>query len=301
MRSPSSTGPPVVYPDQNYTFTLAYLTDSFSTDKVAVKTTGDGLLKSISTTSRDERAAVAGSLVALAGELAKAAATFSSPGSVLALEAAPRVQSGFAPPPVAVPFKQTLLVDPYDPELSAKVSDALRSAGVDGVSLRLAPSSLPSESRTPEEIRAFCQTGACYRRVAPVTLRVEDDATQTAMERITILPNNGVVGRLDFERRSFVENKAVALFDQGMLVEISYDDPSTAAAVANAPVELVRDIVEIPASAFGAGRARLDAERQLLQAEEALLRQEIALLKAQAEYQAAQAARQQQPAAQPSP
>lgn len=279
-------GPPIIFPDQAYTFTLAYQIDGMSSDAVSVRTSGDGLLESISTTSRDERAAVAGGVVALAGEIAKAAATLAAPVGPVAGAPLPGLQLEVAPPPLR-PFSITLLVDPYDPDLNVKLTEALIGLDVDGVSLSLVDAAFPGERRPPEEIRAFCESGACYRRAAPVALVVTDAATQTSMTRTTILPNNGVVGRIDFERRAFVENRASALFDQGMLVEVAYDDPSSAAAAANAPVNLVRDIVSIPAAALGASRNRLDEERALLEAEERLLRQRAALLQAQQDYQAA--------------
>lgn len=271
-------GAPLIIPDERHTYTMAYQVDSMSSDEITVKTGGDGLLQSISTSSRDESASVAGSVVALAGELAKAAATFAAPGVVAGPVFAPRVQAGAAAPPPAQPFRIDLLIDPFDPSLTRKVADELAALGYGGVVLELVRGAEGGERRTIEELQAFCATGACYRRAAPVALRVYDEATFTSVERTTLMPNNGVVGRLDFERRAFVENQAEALFDNGMLVEVSYNDPSSSAAVAAAPVDLVASIVEIPARAFGAQTSQLEEERRLLAARQGLLEQQIRLL-----------------------
>ncbi|MEL6977223.1 MAG: hypothetical protein AAGM38_00900 [Pseudomonadota bacterium] len=271
-----SFGAPLIIPDERHTYTLAYQVDTMSSDEITVKTGGDGLLQSISTSSRDESANVAGSVVALAGELAKAAAVFGAPGASAGPVIASRVQTtSFAPPQ---PFRVDLLIDPFDPALSQKISDELLTLGHSGVSVELTRGRVGGETRSVEALRAFCAIGACYRRAAPVSLRVYDDATQTSMERTTLMPNNGVVGRLDFERRAFVENQASALFDNGMLVEVTYNDPSSAAGAAAAPVDLVASIVEIPARAFGAQTSQIEEERRLLAAQQSLLEQQIRLL-----------------------
>lgn len=281
-------GAPIVFPDQAFTFNLAYAVDSYSSDTVRIKTSADGLLQQISTSSKDERQAVAGSLVALAGELAKAAATAAAPGFGVPGVFGPSLQVDSAPAPVR-PFELTVLVDPYDPEMSEKVAEQLFDAGGEGVTLSLVASPISGETRSAEDIRAFCAVGACYRRPAPVTLKVYDDATRTSVQKTTILPNGGVVGRLDFERRAFVENKATANFDNGMLVEIFYEDPSSSAAIANAPVNLVKDIVSIPAAAFGAQTSQIDQQRELLAAEQNLINQRIQFLEAQEKLRQARA------------
>lgn len=277
----------IITPDPDYTFTLNYEHDSVSADKVTVHTTADGLLTLVATTSRDESAGVATGIISLAGEIAKGISTGPIGAAIGAAPAAAGRLQTLGPRPT--PFEVTILVDPTSPNLEQEVDDALRLYGIEGVRVKAVGMEHVGEKRTPEQLRAYCRYGACYRRSAPVRLEAYDAATRTGVTLTTTVPNHGVIGRLDFMRRSFVENQATAEFEAGMLTKVTYIDPSETNAIANAPVDMARSIFAIPGAILDSQTDDLKAQKELLDARESLLRQQTELLEAERKYREAKA------------
>ncbi len=273
-------GEPIVYPDPDHTYVLSYTHDSMSTDEITVQTTPEGLLTLISTTTRDQSHSSALGIVRLVGELAKAASPL-GPGA--ALLSGPSLQSGgFRERPR--PFSLTVVVNPAADDFSTAVTEALEKIGVYDVLVERSPGIPKGEKRSREELAAYCRTGACYRRAAPIAVQAFDRASGIGVINTVLLPNEGAVGRVDFQRRAFVENVATAHFEQGMLTELRYSDPSETAAAVNSPVEVVQSILSIPSAIWQSDSDTLNAERDLLATQGQLLDERARLLEAQERY-----------------
>lgn len=299
-------GAETVLADSKAQFLLSYNPSYNSHDTVEVKTTENGLLKSISSTASD-KTGEALSLVVKAG--ADAAVFFASGGfSDLALDSVGQVSGQKRDPNVGdcnneSDYEVEVPIDPSDQEaafqsmelaIKSKTGrecvffDAYDSRArliytTDPQKFSLRDTEAITELKSISEVdRGKCSKGACYRRKGGVIFHLRHkDQRVASFPTILSAPQLGAIGWIDFERREFIESKSEAEFNNGSLVRVKYSKPSELLAFVNIPVDVLESIFGIPAKLFETEAGRLEGEAKVIEAETGLIESRIKLLEQQ--------------------
>lgn len=294
-----------VIADPYATYRIVYEPASLRTETVTVATTPAGLLKSVSTVSKDEVPGIAKDVIQVAAE----GVAFFSTG---AIRQVPRGDAKIqldelADPPAPTgcaaqkDFTAKVLFDPLLPDAAAKrlneVANAVAGGGTECIRFRLydarlteryngfgeAPSvlfaDLTERLRKARDI-AQCNWGVCYTR--PGTLLLEASHMSAEVANLTgivqlSVPQAGQVGVIDFGRANFVENSASAEFSDGMLTRVSYTDPSEVWGFVSIPIDALKAIFGIPAQIFDTGTAQAEAQATIAQGQLDILLKQVQL------------------------
>lgn len=315
-----------VLADPEATYRIDYDHAPGSSDTVEISTSEDGLLSSVSTTTRDDSATVAASIFEVAGQGAAFFATGGISAAVRGLSPADRFAMAASADPEApkadllacekqADFSASFLIDPLDP---VKVYEGLRDlsrnlTAVDGKpgpdcievvlrdeKLNVLYDSRISKANVPPDLKDYrdarkawssigeCEKGICYRRLGTLFLEVRHKVWPNLSGIILMrIPQAGDVGYIDFQRRAFVENTAEATFTKGMLTKLKYTDPSEVTGLVSIPVNALKAIFGIPAAIFDTGKSQAEAEKAIAEAELAILKAQVEGVKQQHELQKA--------------
>ena len=285
-----------VTPDPDHTYRLTYGHDRMSHDKVEIRTTASGLLKSISTTARDESITLVKEAIDVAGD----AAVFVATGGIQStlptqIQLIPPVSSNGCA--TEKNFSATFLMNPILHDGVGSYSDVSKklnrlsstqqncfSVRVYDALLRLAKP-LPKKTHCDDSAKAMDPGSSCifYRRLGVLFIDVTHEGLDELTDLIMVeVPQAGPTGAIEIARRAFVENVAEATFQNGMLTRVKYTEPSQTKAVASAPFDLLREIFSIPAAIVDTKRSRLDSQAKMLNAHAALIEAQIQLEEARA-------------------
>jgi hypothetical protein len=219
---------------------------SSSHDIVTVSTDTKGLLARVEASSDEKSGEILVNLAKIAGSLMQARAAF-------AASAAGFTQRGTAPMRLA-----TYVIDPSSEEGAATL-EQIRQAHEVTISLRAlsdCPGAVPLTPRTCAFEDTGVQTGVCFRPNLPYVLAfsaggvIENKKVVAvgAFEQTVMMPNEGPIFCYPIERTEFVKRASVLTFTDGILTSAKTDKPSEALAFTMIPVNVLKEIIGIPAS-----------------------------------------------------
>ncbi len=194
--------------------------------------------------------------------------------------------------PPAQECKEFVFSRVFDPTDAAEVDAAAAAlAQASGMSWQLTVTPAPQRpagASSTEAPKPRSADGLVYRAPVPVSVHVEarsaggctvDEPTAATLH--TAVPDSRMRLVMPFDAGAFTKTKHAMVFKNGMPVEMSIDQPSQAAAVARLPVEILKAMVEVPASIL---KLRVDHDNQgaaLIEAQSKQVQAQIDLLKAQ--------------------
>ena len=275
-----------VTPDPSHTYRLTYEHSGISHDDVEIRTSPSGLLKSISTTARDESIALVKEVVDVAGDAAVFVATGAIP---LTLPAKAQAVNGECANEEN--FSATFLMNPIlDGGLGSYTNvtnnlNELSSIKKDCFSVRVYDAML-NDAKPMDKVgrcvdsKKGTATSSCifYRRLGTLFIHVTHKGLPQLTDLILVqVPQAGPIGSIEVLRRAFVENVAEVTFTDGMLTRLKLNEPSQTKAVASAPFDLLREIFSIPAAIVDTRTSRVNSEANLLKARAALIEAQILL------------------------
>jgi len=257
-------------PDPNYFYTLSYLSDPASYDKVTVGISEKtGMLEKVDVNVTDQRVAIIQKLLAISKEVAKLF-TFPAPG--------------------AFPALQKLRVD-IDPDIFIfKDRDSLdrREKFLNDLNTKygIEKFNLKCQGAGDDQVHLVTQgpsfqQGVYYRPLISYDLTFAykaqpdpqaDPVTITKMQTIE-LPNGAPILSIDVTRAALAGKTVNLVFSDGLLTSIYIKKDSEALKAINIPLEVVKTIVSLPTDliSFRIGLLRkradlLDAQRLELEA-----------------------------------
>lgn len=245
------------YPDTENFYVLEYAHNEFADDTFTFERDPKTLLlKTIATVSKDKTADLVPLVTATLTEFKKAKDALASNASKIAgIDKEKKDEEKYTP------FKFTLEVDP-DREVSCSEKPG---AHLDCLHNRLASTlaalnkeneekkwklafkmdmlALPHTSETVDTLQ--CATKVCFRTPHPFKLILTSNLSDRTdvTETVLMLPNQGLIGSIDFTRHAFVENKVTAEFDNGMLKKLIVEDPSEVAGFLKLPSSILQLVV----------------------------------------------------------
>lgn len=267
-------------PDPNARF-VAVLTPSLARDDNIKLVTANGLLNNSNAESTGQMGSILVNLVsAVSGAKSFKAFAFSTK----------------AAPEPCKPFKFSAVFDPTDAAELAAVQTRLATVSQKALTLHAdpAPKAPDPNRKTADGIPA---DGVFYRVPVPVQLRIEDqqsssctlgDSPSYASLSATV-PDSSSRFVLPMMAGQFTKGKLGYEFKDGMPTSFSSEQQSQLAAIARIPVDILKAIVEVPASIV---KLRVDYESQnaaLIDAQTKQMKAELDLLKAQQALKDAQA------------
>lgn len=260
-------GTETVMADPKAQFLLAYKPEFNSDDTVEIQTTESGLLQKVSTRASDKT----GEAITLTVKAAADAAVFFASGGLSGLSQGavgildrPQVERDPKECREEPDYEVNVLIDPRAQasaykaiQLAVKAKTGRNCIHLDvydsGARLihtsdsnRLSSvnEAAKEELETITSVRKkACESAVCYRRRGSLVfqLRHKDRSVVPTSARLTA-PQLGAVGWIDFQRRSFVEAKAEADFNNGHLTRVKYTKPSQLLAIVNVPVDILETI-----------------------------------------------------------
>lgn len=287
----SLSGEVLTVPDQERTYVLQHQTSATREDDVKIRTNPDGLLESVVVHTDDKSVDV---VKALAGGAAGVARIFAgAPGpSLLAnsnigkssasevlgplvgkheifvpLERQANwsgedgmfvVASDFAPFPSASEVHLRVLLRP-----AGMAPDDVAAQAQDGLRIDL-PCTLPTNglliaTRKPALIRAELKISSGAQTYGSADVQF-----------LALIPDYAPVVALEFDRASFVKTTYATTFKDGVVTSFETNRPSSALALAAAPLDVAKEILRVPAEILQLKFNVTKAEGQLVDAESAL-------------------------------
>lgn len=265
-------------PDPKARF-VAILTPSLARDDNIKLVTSNGLLNTSSAESTGQMGSILVNLVsAISGTKALKAYTFSS-------------KSATEP---CRPFKFSAVFDPTNVKEVEAVERKLSKSSQGALHVQVDYSAAPPEqaAMTPagdKPATAESADGVFYRVPTPVHIRVEDQqgsncslsSAPSYASLNAIVPDSSTRFLLPMMAGQFTKGKLGYEFKDGMPTSFSSEQQSQLAAIARIPVDILKAIVEVPASII---KLRVDYESQnaaLIEAQMKQMKAELELLKAQ--------------------
>lgn len=184
------------------------------------------------------------------------------------------------------PFAHTWIFDPTDQGEVDQVSNDItrRPSLIKLTRPEQSSTSGPAPSGSNKNENQQKVSGLAYRVPVTVTVEVqfessskygcEVSSTDSYASLTTTLPDSRTTYSASVDGASFTKTKTEYAFKDGMPISFSSDQPSQAAAVARIPVEILKAIIEVPASIL---KLRVDYDSQAA----ALTKQHTDQLKAQ--------------------
>lgn len=263
-------------PDHQHRYAIVFDPSVVRDDNVKL-TVANGLLNSTTSESTGQAGAL---LVNLASSLAGG----TSPKRTLS--------TGIEKPTsTCEPFSLSRTFDPTDSKDVAAVALALETKSQNALKL------IYNAQNPPGNAKYTKLPGIAYRAPRVITVEIEAQSsiackfqTQPAHASLSAtVPDSSETYYLPVEAGSFTKSKVDYVFKDGMPVTFSNDRPSQAVAVARLPIDVLKAIVEVPASIV---KLRVDYNSQansLTETEIKNLKAQIDLLNAQKELDAARA------------
>lgn len=265
-------------PDPKARF-VAVLTPSLARDDNIKLVTSNGLLNNSSAESTGQMGSILVNLVsAIAGAQGLKAYTFSS-------------KSAAEP---CRPFKLSAVFDPTNLKEVEAVERRLGRSSQGALTLQVQASALPSETALTlpagdQPAPAESAGGVFYRVPTPVQVRVEDQHSASCSlgsvpsyaSLSATVPDSSTRFLLPMLAGQFTKGKLSYEFKDGMPTSFSSEQQSQLAAIARIPVDILKALVEVPASIV---KLRVDYESQnaaLIEAQTKQMKAELELLKAQ--------------------
>lgn len=304
-----------VLPDEEARFVLHYQPSSWSDDTVEIKTLSNGLLDEITSIAADKTAETVTLIVKGAAD----AAVFSEAGGFSDLTKKPTLGMQFTPEEKAdcknqPDFSIEVSINPRDfaaayetikNEVIAKTGFHCLELEVRDQHAKLLYTSDTSASepistealstlKKRTQVRcAMCQKGACYRRKGSLQfkLRHETDDILSGSAQVAAY-QLGEIGRVDFQRRAFVEAKTEVDFENGGLVRVKYTKPSQWLAGASIPIDILETLFGIPSKLFETESGRLKGQASVIEAQTGLVEAQANLIEKQRQLEATQDASQ---------
>ncbi len=243
-----------VKPDFDFKYHIVYSHHGLAHDVVTAETS-NGLLKTVSSTTKDETVTFVENLnkvATQAGELIKAVQpTFIPPTDVPTQP--PEECPGTAHK--AVNIELTNWRGPEKPYLQKDAGNCVIEITKLSVGLfdRLdAAAFQPPENYTDTEISDpfdVCKSSVCFRLTGAYKVRIEADVRNVKTGQILgsvektvelLAPAPHKLGYVRFNRRAFVQNKTVMKFENGMLSSLEVDDPSEIVGFLLLPTEVLK-------------------------------------------------------------
>ncbi len=284
-----------VTPDPEHTYNLAYIHDSGSNDTIEIQTSQSGLLVSISTSTRDETAAIVKDVIGVAGD---AAVFFATGGFVQAADALRKTSAANqqrASCAYEQDFTATFVINPVAVEgkmgehpVAAKFNDLSKGTCFtvkvyDAALKAYQPWSRDTADIDEEKGTDVSSPRIYYRRLGTMFIEVTHEALPNLTGVIMLkVPQAGTIGSIDIQRRALVENKAEADFEHGMLKRLKYVDPSEDAAIASIPIDFLEELFGIPGEIINTTSSQVEAEAKLVESRAKLIEAEIRLEEARA-------------------
>jgi hypothetical protein len=285
---------PQFEPDPAHYYRINAAWDIGSDDHIVIETTDQGILKSIATTSKDQRVEIVKKLIELAGSVAKIGVA-GVPGLPEAAPAVPAIQVSHR-------------VDIANPAHIAAFNRALIAANADAQIIVDRPEINSVALGIGDDIprnNAGCTIGICFRPLIPYTISLVSRATpaaaatqssaqpaaqvqaqmgppQTVYQRATtLLPNGAPLLSIGITRASYVEKTSTYTFaESGIPTKADVTKPSEAVGFANIPVAVAAAIVSIPSDLMTFRIKQATDETSYLNSLKALLEAQQNYLKA---------------------
>lgn len=275
----------VIVPDPDYAYTIAYDESVWSSDKLTVDVSDDGLLDRIHFKAEDTTDKIVLQVVELAEQAAKAFISFGEVST--SVTAASALQSG-----------ETCIlarIEKDDPKIDLTASfDPLSRREIDHVNSaikqRIQSDKLYldiQKSRQPITDKSFplapaneCSAGICYRPAEAFDLVLFTNNAEYDRTSIIIPTKDKIVG-IPISRATFVEKTTTIDFEGGLLKQVDITKPSEALEIVSLPVEILKAIVAIPAELIQLKIDTTNKEKTLLDAQSSHIETQLKLLEAQ--------------------
>jgi len=266
-------------PDVDARFLATHAHSAWRDDQLTIAVSPSGLLNTSTAVSADQTGTVILSLVQ-----AFAAARVPTGGSALRLFSInPVLQAAGA----CEPYKSTLVFDPTRPLEINETAGRLKNFGAKiglcveglGPSLDAATTAVPVPGYAYRASRSVRVTLA--DSVQANSLNCVAKTGSEAASLVAQVPDATTLFVTPVQGAPFTKVSNKHTFKDGMLVEVSVDKPSMAAAIASIPVEILKALVSIPASII---KLRVDYETQsasLVNSQANVLKAQVDLLNAQ--------------------
>lgn len=102
--------------------------------------------------------------------------------------------------------------------------------------------------------------------IRTLVLTVRAKGTWHKEQQILQVPDHSRLAPLDLRRAAFVKKTMTVDFENGLQKSVALSKPSEALAVAQTPVDVVKNVLRIPIEAFGQQTEEADAETKLIEA-----------------------------------
>lgn len=305
-------------PDRSAGYVIDYDESIWSSDKLVIDITSDGLLDKINFKAKDQTGEIILKVVEAVIETAKAVISFGPAATPEAKTAASEEEKKCLKFRYKALSPVTALESIFDPQdsddeeringditqiiaaarvaktyrdLPLKVERPRKSLQVDIIS------SLVSDKNTPptvsaeerQSVSSSCKEGICYRPAEPFHFVIKEDDREIHRQT-RLLPVQNRIAHIDISRAALVEKITVIDFENGMLKQVDIQKPSEALAIASLPVEILKAIVAIPAELIqlkidttDRDQKLIDAQKNLIESQRQLLETEQKLIEKQRE------------------
>lgn len=282
-------GDPVVVPDTRYLMRIDNKFSSSSSDIVQIDTDANGLLTKVDASSDDQTGKIFVNLAKIAKGILQVGAAFG---------AGAKAETG------GVLRRDTLVIDPLSDEGRAAFA---RIRDDYGVHLAIRPlSNCPDVVPLTAQTCAFTETcrrqGVCFRPQLPYVLVIDKAGVRRKkgagsevvkvgrLEETLLLTNEAPIFCYPVLRTQFVKRATTLTFTDGILTSARTEKPSQALALATIPIDILKEIVSIPASLLTLRSEVNQKTREVADQELAALKALEELRRYTAELQAARAA-----------
>jgi hypothetical protein len=269
------TAPSIADPSRRY---VAQLQPSLFRDDSVKLSISNGLLNTTTSESTGQSGNI---LVSLASAISGARAGGTSTPKIQMLNSEPKTRKP-GEKKTCEPFAQTWVFDPTDDDDVSRVATDIAGTPKSLIVLKQPhPALKGANAVVPKEHQGIA--GLAYRVPVTVTIEVQlksdtdicEVSTTDAYASLTAtVPDSKATYFAAVNGASFTKTKVEYSFKEGMLISFNSDQPSQAAAVAKLPVEILKAIIEVPASIL---KLRVDYDSQA----EALIKERTDQLKAQ--------------------
>lgn len=248
-------------PDKAYSYLLIHDQSSFASDKLIVDVSPDGLLEAIKLTTEDVTDQVVIKIAGLAGRVLGGATDFTP-------------SFAFIQDKKKYNLVYDAEFDPFSNELK-NINQAIFNLAPESKLTIHVEGTNTSEGAPKADV---CNSSVCYRPPVSIPIVFKKGDGEIYRKNV-IVPDIRSIKGLNLERVTFAETITNVDFEKGMLKQFDVTRPSTALAVAELPLELLKPLIAIPTELIqlkidtsGKNKNLYDAQRKEIEAQAELIK-----------------------------